>query len=426
MRTILIMFMVFLFICSCRTNKSEQITLINTDHLDHLYEEVSFYGHQVGIIHIYAEYPDYNYVNAAGEGTACIDDVARAAVFYIRHYNDTKQISSLLKTEKLTRFIVEMQSENGFFYNFIYKDLTINKTHKNSEARADWWTWRAMWALAEVLPVFKEYNPDLAEEIEATIKKALNASMVLKKNYPQKVDFMGFQLPGWLPMQFAADQAAVLIKGLVPYYQYSSDPKAGELIKMMADGIVLMQAGDSTHFPYNAMLSWKNLWHAYGNSQSDALIQAESVLKKEKYITSAFREINHFYPFLIKNGYLNFFTLKLEKDQIHPAEQKEFEQIAYNIRPMVFAALGAYNLTGEKVYSQQAAEAACWLLGKNKSGQALYNPQTGRCFDGIVSENEINYNSGAESTIEALLALLEIEKNSSAKKIVHNFYGKRN
>ena len=304
--------------------------------------------------------------------------------------------------------------------------MSINETHSNSEARADLWTWRAVWALAEALPIFKEHNSNIAEEIESTIKKALNASIILKKNYPQKVDFMGFQLPGWLPMQFAADQAAVLVKGLVPYYQYTSDPEARELIQMMADGIMLMQAGDSTHFPYNALLSWKNLWHAYGNSQSDVLIQAGIILKDEKYLKSAFREINHFYPFLIKNGYLKFFTLKLEKDQIQSDEQKQFEQIAYNIRPMVFAGLGAYNLTGEEFYIKQAAEAACWLLGKNISAQALYNPQTGRCFDGIVSKIDVNYNSGAESTIEALLALLEIEKNATAKKIVHNFYRKKN
>jgi len=425
MRSFLLILFVTLFIYSCRTNDSEQFTLINTAHLDHLYKEVSFNDRQVAIIHIYAEYPEYNYKDAPGEGIACIDDVARAAVFYIRHYQYTKQTASLLKAEKLIRFIIEMQSGNGFFYNFIFKDLTINSTHRNSEARADWWTWRALWALAEALPVLKENNSDLAQETESIINKTLKAAMILKENYPRKVDFMEIQLPGWLPMKFAADQAAVLIKGLVPYYQYSSDSDAKELIQMMADGIVLMQVGDSTHFPFNAILSWKNLWHAYGNSQSYALIEAGNVLSNEKYISAAFKEINHFYPFLIKSEYLNYFTLELDKDQFQRVEQKQFEQIAYNIRPMVFAALGAYSLTGEEAYSKLATDAACWLLGKNISGQALYDPNTGRCFDGIISKNAINFNSGAESTIEALLALLEIEKHLTAKKIVHNFYKKK-
>ena len=35
----------------------------------------------------------------------------------------------------------------------------------------------------------------------------------------------------------------------------------------------------------------------------------------------------------------------------------------------------------------------------------MYDPATGRCYDGINSPVDINRNSGAESTIEALLAL---------------------
>jgi hypothetical protein len=40
----------------------------------------------------------------------------------------------------------------------------------------------------------------------------------------------------------------------------------------------------------------------------------------------------------------------------------------------------------------------------------MYDPATGICFDGIISKQEINKNSGAESTIESLMILLEIKK----------------
>jgi hypothetical protein len=46
----------------------------------------------------------------------------------------------------------------------------------------------------------------------------------------------------------------------------------------------------------------------------------------------------------------------------------------------------------------------------------MYNPSNGITFDGIISEDEVNMNSGAESTIEALLSLLAIEQNSISKK----------
>jgi hypothetical protein len=38
----------------------------------------------------------------------------------------------------------------------------------------------------------------------------------------------------------------------------------------------------------------------------------------------------------------------------------------------------------------------------------MWDPATGRGFDGIINEGKINLNAGAESTIEALLALQEV------------------
>jgi hypothetical protein len=39
----------------------------------------------------------------------------------------------------------------------------------------------------------------------------------------------------------------------------------------------------------------------------------------------------------------------------------------------------------------------------------MYSKETGRCFDGLSSSTKVNENSGAESTIEALLAIEKIE-----------------
>jgi len=422
-KILLILFLSFI-LYSCNKEKAEEFTLINTAHLDHLYEEISFNNRPAAIIHIYAEYPDYKHTEAAGEGIACIDDIARAAVFYLRHYKYADEAASLLKAERLLNFILGMQTDNGFFYNFIDKNLQSNKTHINSKARADWWTWRALWALTEALPYFHNNNPEYAQEIEAGIKKTLNAISDFERLYLEKTNYEGFVFPTWLPAQYAADQAAVLIKALVPYQQFSFNPEAEKIIHMMADGMILMQAGDSVHFPFNAFMSWKNIWHAYGNSQSDALLEAGQAFNSAKYNAAALNEIKDFYPYLMKSGYLNYFKLKHENDSLILAEKKRFEQIAYGIRPMVFASLGAYKLIGKEFYAGQAAEIACWLLGKNITGKALYDPQSGRCYDGINGEDKINLNSGAESTIEALLTILEIEKNALTKHMVHDYYRK--
>jgi hypothetical protein len=46
----------------------------------------------------------------------------------------------------------------------------------------------------------------------------------------------------------------------------------------------------------------------------------------------------------------------------------------------------------------------------------MYDPTTGRCLDGIRDSVTMNKNSGAESTIEALMTLTELEKYPVAKK----------
>jgi mannose/cellobiose epimerase-like protein (N-acyl-D-glucosamine 2-epimerase family) len=84
---------------------------------------------------------------------------------------------------------------------------------------------------------------------------------------------------------------------------------------------------------------------------------------------------------------------------------------------MIYACLKAYETTGDTSYADKAIEIAEWFFGNNPAGQQMYFPENGKCFDGINNENELNKNSGAESTIEALLALLEIENNPVAKQI---------
>ena len=50
-------------------------------------------------------------------------------------------------------------------------------------------------------------------------------------------------------------------------------------IRKFADGIILMQYGDATHFPYSCFLSSGNTWHAYGNDQATAIFKSRYIFK---------------------------------------------------------------------------------------------------------------------------------------------------
>ena len=58
---------------------------------------------------------------------------------------------------------------------------------------------------------------------------------------------------------------------------------------------------------------------------------------------------------------------------------------------------------------QLAGIAASWYFGANRAGTPMYDPATGRTFDGLNADGVVNQNSGAESTIHGLLSMLALD-----------------
>jgi hypothetical protein len=234
----------------------------------------------------------------------------------------------------------------------------------------------------------------------------------------------GITIPQWLPAGSGTDQAATLILALIPYCSTTNDTVINNYIRKLANGIALMQQGDVEHFPYACFLSWENQWHAYGSDQAYALLRAGTFLNDPNYTTKGIAEVDNFYPWLLQKGFKSSFTVSKTGSLIQPIDEKRFEQIAYGVRPMVFAAVEAYLLTGKNKYADIAGYLAAWFLGTNETGTIMYSSSTGRCYDAISSANTVNHNSGAESTIEALLTLQRVE-NYPAVKMALNKYKKQ-
>jgi hypothetical protein len=398
-------------------------SLLNTKHLDHLYQEVNVKNISIGFIHIYAEAPEYKWTDASGEGIACIDDAARAMVFYINYYNDTHDKKSLNKVKNLVNFHLYMQSDNGYFYNFILKDYSINKTYRTSLAEPNWWSWRALWALSEAYKFYLKKDPQFANEIKNHTDKLINVLLewLIKEN--KTMDYGGYRLPAWLPYETAADQSAIIVKALSSYYTIDNSEKIKTAIEHLCSGIIKMQQGDNKTPPFCAFLSWQNTWHSWGNSQSDALIDAGKVLSNNDYIEASTKEIKYFYPWLIDHGYFSGFTVM--KDIINvPAlhDTLKFSQIAYGIRPIIFSCMNAYTKLKDSVYLNTALSAVKWFFKNNPADALMYDPSTGRGYDGIIGYGKINTNSGAESTIESLLSIQKLEKDKDVKNLLMKIY----
>ncbi len=385
--------------------------LVNTTHLDALYTPVVFPdGVHASGIYIYSQYPDYHPVEASGEGFTCVDDVSRAALFYLRNNNFSTDTAAQSKVSNLIRFILEMQSPNGYFYNFLQTDGSINTGGSTSAATPNWWSWRALQALTEAAPAVGRINPQLGGQMNDAINKLIANIKTDFVNLPLTTQVIsGITVPQWLPQGSGTDQAATLVLGLISYCTTTNDTTMSAYIRKLATGIAMMQQGDASHFPYSFFLSWENQWHAYGSDQSFALLQTGIFLQDTSFTNKALAEVSNYYPWLLANGFEASITVTDSNNQIQPLSQSSYDQIAYGFRPMIFAAIEAYSITGEDKYADIAGHLAAWFLGANLANTNMYDVSTGRCFDAISAGNQVNLNSGGESTIEALLALQRLE-----------------
>ena len=378
---------------------------VNLKHLEHLYGEVQVGGKALGVVHIYAAYPDYRYDVEPREGFTCVDDVARAVVLLSREWRHRPDPALLRKVGRLTEFLLHLQNANGYFNNFLWGDLRVNVDYRTSVAELNWWSLRALWALEEALPVLggdAAYGPRMRE---AAARLVANIVRDLPRGPRGTTVSAGIRVPDWLPAGSGADQAAEAIIALLPHWRRTGDAAVRRLIASLAEGILLMQQGDASTYPYGMFLSWRHHWHAWGNVQAYALLLAGEALHEPAWTRAALVEVDHFYPRLLEQGLAEGIELRAEGGTLAETARRRFPQIAYGLRPMVYAALQAQAVTGEARYRRLADNLAAWLHGRNDAGAPVYDPATGRAMDGIIAPGTFNRNSGAESTIEALLTL---------------------
>ena len=377
---------------------------VNTDHLEHLSEDIVRGEDTLRIVHIYADAPSYAWISDDDEGAACVDDAARAAVFYLRVYERTGDRTARQNARKLLAFVSYMQAESGLFYNFVWDNtLRINTEHANSVAdEFGWWAARAVWALGEGARVLKESDPGLSRQYAASIRRTYPYLDTFLARYGETAQANGFTFPAWLLYESAADATSELLLGLVALQQAYPDPALQTRITRFADGIERMRLGDVNTFPYGGFASYPGGWHGWGNSQTQALAAAGRV-------EVARREADDFYTLLFTDGWLHSLDYATR-------QPRQFEQIAYATRCVALGLMRLYEKTGERRYAQMAGLAASWFAGNNVAGVAMYDPATGRGYDGINSATVVNYNSGAESTIEALAALAEVLRAPAAAR----------
>jgi hypothetical protein len=269
---------------------------VNLAQLNFLVEDVDIAGQPMAITHIYSEYPRYEWVDASGEGIACVDDAARAALVYLTDYESTRDSASLDKARRLLNFVLYMQAEDGQFYNFILdRTGTINQTGNTSFKSSGWWAARAARALGAGYQVMRSIDPAYASQLDQAFQRIRDAwTSEVAANYGKYDQVHGIQVPAWL-IDGGSDVTSIVTLALLEYDRATDgqDVATRDLLAKLSEGLAAYQAGDDRNYPFGwhpDSATSPFSWHAWGSTQAFALARAGQQLSRPEWIASAQRE----------------------------------------------------------------------------------------------------------------------------------------
>jgi hypothetical protein len=333
-------------------------------------------GKEIAALAVYAEpqetaqgviYRPRAAAESGPEGVACLDDVARAALLGLRAWEQERDEQGRRLAQQWLGFVAYMQGEDGRFTNFILDAAgQRNMRGQTSYPGGLWWTARALYALGAAYRVLGE---------ERWLERWQRCPLP-----PRAVTASDEKITGVLIL------AALEVLRAAPPARVRQQMQA--LVEGWCDDLLRGMDGYLCDMPGERQVM---LW---GYHQFPALAQAAAWLGRADYLEACRQTVERLVVPTLEAGFLYAFP-----------DVKE-GQCAYCMTPLVQGLAALYRATHEARYAGLALRAFGWFEGRNDAHTRMYDPQTGRCLDGIT-DGVASRNCGAESAIEAGLAELE-------------------
>ena len=375
------------------TSTAPPPVVLDFKHLEHLTRDATVNSQRVRIVALYANAPDYRTTGSPQrdglEGIASVDDAARAAVLYLRVFEESGDTASRDAARGLLHFVASMEQGDGEFLNFVDTSGRENRSAPSSRKSMSYWAARSIWAFGEAHRVFgRSYQQGLAG-LDAPLERA--------------VARMGAEIDAGRLIGGSATATAEALLGLLALQRADPTPARADLAVRTSRLLVPLATGK-----WSARVeSPASPWHAWGTRSVSALAQAAVVLNHPEFLTAAKHEADSLWSRFLLAG-------QIPAEIAADGSVKWFPQIAYGIGPIAEGFIAIAGATNDRRYAVMGGLTAAWLLGANAAGVVMYDGKTGRTFDGIDSPTKVNRNSGAESTIESLLALQIVTRSPDA------------
>ena len=385
---------------------------VRLDYLNHLGLDAVVKGRPVRVVSLYAEAPDYRPTGSPArdgyEGIASLDDAARAAVVYLRAYETTGDTRARDQALGLLAFVVGMEQGDGEFVNFVDAQGRPNRNAPSSRKSMSYWAARSIWAMGEAVRVLGPHDSTELTTVRPVLDRAVN-------RMAREID-AGRLIGG------SATATSEALLGLLALQRAEPSPRIAALAERTAALLVPLSMGSMQTAPWGARVdSPGETWHAWGSRSTAALAEAAVVLSRPDFAVAAQREADGLWGRFLLAGQVPSALTSRPVNSSADAGAQWFPQIAYGVGPIVEGYLALADATGKREYGVLAGLAAGWFLGANPARVNMYDEATGRTFDGIdgPAPLRLNRNAGAESTIEALLALQRVASNPEASQYIH-------
>ncbi|MFJ3473524.1 hypothetical protein ACIPJ1_11355 [Microbacterium maritypicum] len=358
------------------------------------------------------------------QGAYNADDIARAAVVFVREWKATGDAQSRDEARDVLRSLAFLQTTSGPNAGRVVlwqqEDGTLTPSAvpvelpDPSDSAESYWLARSVWAFGEGYAAFRRDDPEFAAFLLARLHLCLDAlGLESLSRAGQWVRSDGQRLPAWL-IAGGADATAEAMLGLAAATE-AGDSRSRTALQSYGEGVAAMSTDPARGWPFGAVLPWTGslgFWHAWGAAAPEALARAGALLRRRDWSAAALSDAGRFTPQVLASGGPHNAWAPL------PAEA----QIAYGAHGRVAGALQASTVGGEGL-RVLAGLAAGWFFGANTAGIPVYDATTGVTFDGVETDGRVNRNSGAESTIHGLLTMQLLDANRDVADLATSITG---
>ena len=304
-----------------------------------------------------------------------IDDNARALVFAVRYYQETKSVGALRLANIYLNFLSFVRQPDGAFVNYVNAERKISH-EQNGKENLDDANGRTLYALA----------------VTATAK-------YLPKRIREKARLM-YEQSLLIAERFTSPRAkAFYIKSLALHLkQHANANYLGKLIH--ACNFLMREYKEHGSHEWQ----WFEPILAYSNATlSEALLIGYAVTGNPDYLKIGKKTLD----FLISHTFENNMYVPIGQQGWFKrgGHRYKFDQQPEDTASTIEALKTMYDISKDSHYQRLAHRTFDWFLGDNLLGQIIYDQTTGGCYDGL-GEREVNLNEGAESTLSYLLSRL--------------------